>query len=314
MALEAPKTYVVNTTADHDDGTCDGSDCSLREAINAANAAAAPGVAGITFALGGGPQQISVLGSALPPITVPVSIDGTTQPGAPAGTMGVTLNGDGAGASDGLVLAPGSGGSTIRGLAIRRLQQQRPGRHSRSVRRQPDRRRLHRHRRRRDGWQLELGWRRRGGQQQRGRRPERGRPRRHLRQHGLRRQHRGAWRGQRDGQCRRGQLRRPRLGRVDRRTERPRGQHRRHRRRRFRQHDRRDDHGHSQLRRRQPRRRHRSTGRQHRQGECDRPRAGGQRGAEQRHRTERVGAVHQSAREHDRRSDRWRQRHLGKRR
>ena len=119
MALEAPKTYVVNTAADHNDGTCDGSDCTLREAITAANAAAAPGVAGITFAIGSGPQQIAVLGSPLPPITVPVSIDGTTQPGVPAGTMGVTLNGDGAGASDGLVLAAGSAGSTIRGLAIR---------------------------------------------------------------------------------------------------------------------------------------------------------------------------------------------------
>ncbi len=120
VALEAPKTYVVNTADDHNDGTCDGADCSLREAINAANAAAAPGVAGITFDLpGGGAQQISVLGSALPAITVPISIDGTSEPGVPAGTMGVTLNGDGAGASDGLVLAPGSGGSTIRGLAIR---------------------------------------------------------------------------------------------------------------------------------------------------------------------------------------------------
>ena len=50
---------------------------------------------------------------------MPVAIDGTTEPGVPAGTMGVTLNGDGAGNADGLVLAPGSGGSTIRGLAIR---------------------------------------------------------------------------------------------------------------------------------------------------------------------------------------------------
>ncbi len=124
VALQAPQTYVVNTNVDHDDGTCNAADCSLREAINAANAAAAPGVAGITFAFpGGGAQQIAMIGSGLPTITVPVAIDGTTEPGAPAGTMGVTLNGDGAGHSDGLVLGPGSAGSTIRGLAIRDFNQ-----------------------------------------------------------------------------------------------------------------------------------------------------------------------------------------------
>ncbi len=121
VALEAPNTYVVNTAVDHTDGTCDVTDCSLREAITAANSAAAPGVAGITFAIPGGDAQIAVIGSPLPAITVPVAIDGTTHPGDTAGTMGVTLNGDGAGAGgdDGLVLAAGSGGSTIRGLAIR---------------------------------------------------------------------------------------------------------------------------------------------------------------------------------------------------
>ncbi len=120
VALQAPNTYVVNTPDDHNDGACDASDCTLREAINAADAANAPGVAGITFDFSeGGPQQISVANSPLPAITVPVAIDGTTEPGAPAGTKGVTLNGDGAGEADGLLLAPGSDGSTIRGLAIR---------------------------------------------------------------------------------------------------------------------------------------------------------------------------------------------------
>ena len=33
------QTFVVNTTADNDDGVCDGNDCTLREAINAANGA-----------------------------------------------------------------------------------------------------------------------------------------------------------------------------------------------------------------------------------------------------------------------------------
>jgi CSLREA domain-containing protein len=38
-ALQAGPNYVVNTVADHDDGTCGGADCTLREAINQANAA-----------------------------------------------------------------------------------------------------------------------------------------------------------------------------------------------------------------------------------------------------------------------------------
>jgi CSLREA domain-containing protein len=41
-------TFVVTTTADHDDGVCASNDCTLREAINAANAASAAST--ITFA------------------------------------------------------------------------------------------------------------------------------------------------------------------------------------------------------------------------------------------------------------------------
>ena len=35
---QATSNYVVNTTDDHDDGVCNAADCTLREAINAANA------------------------------------------------------------------------------------------------------------------------------------------------------------------------------------------------------------------------------------------------------------------------------------
>ena len=119
VALQAPNTYVVNTSDDHNDGVCDATDCTLREAIIAANAAAAPGVAGISFALpGGGPKTISLSVGSLPAITVPVAIDGTTEPGVLAGTMGVTLNPGSITETDGLVLGPGSNGSTIRGLAV----------------------------------------------------------------------------------------------------------------------------------------------------------------------------------------------------
>src|SRR5919201_2394684 len=36
-SAHAATTYTVNTTADHSDGTCDATDCSLRDAVEAAN-------------------------------------------------------------------------------------------------------------------------------------------------------------------------------------------------------------------------------------------------------------------------------------
>jgi titin len=65
-----------------------------------------------------GPQTITPL-SALPPITVPVSIDGTTQPGFVAGQPLIEINGTSAGNNSGLRLLAGS--STVRGLAINRF-------------------------------------------------------------------------------------------------------------------------------------------------------------------------------------------------
>jgi CSLREA domain-containing protein len=122
----AGTTYTVNTAADHDDGTCNAADCSLREAIKAANAHAnSGGPDTIDFAIAGtGPQQISVLSSALPAITDAVVIDGDSERTTATDLSGVdraiSLSGDGAGlGSKGLVLAAGSGGSEIKGLAIR---------------------------------------------------------------------------------------------------------------------------------------------------------------------------------------------------
>ncbi|MFZ0545011.1 MAG: choice-of-anchor Q domain-containing protein [Candidatus Promineifilaceae bacterium] len=68
-------TYIVNTTADTDDGICDGTHCSLREAMNAANIAF--GADTITFAL---PPDatITLAGSQLPTITDTLTIDGST--------------------------------------------------------------------------------------------------------------------------------------------------------------------------------------------------------------------------------------------
>jgi len=117
--LEAANPILtVNTAADADDGQCDTTHCSLREAINAANAR--PN----TLALNeihfnippDGPQVIQLL-SALPVITDPVKIDGGTQPGY-SNTPIITLDGSQTGvAVNGFDF--NTGNSTIQKLAIR---------------------------------------------------------------------------------------------------------------------------------------------------------------------------------------------------
>ncbi len=119
---------MVNSSDDVNDGACDATHCSLREAINAANANA--GTDTIAFDIpGAGPHTIQPA-SALPTITDPVIIDGYTQPGASPNTNGlelgsnavlkIELDGSNAGAfQDGLTII--AGGSTVRGLAINRF-------------------------------------------------------------------------------------------------------------------------------------------------------------------------------------------------
>lgn len=108
----AATVLVVDSAADDGAGT-------LRAAIAAANADASPDPVQITFAIGTGAQSIAPV-TALPAITRPVVIDGTTQPGF-AGVPLVELRGDGvpAGAS-GLVLS-GHDGSVVRGLVVNRF-------------------------------------------------------------------------------------------------------------------------------------------------------------------------------------------------
>jgi CSLREA domain-containing protein len=113
--------FVVNTADDHDDGTC-AIDCTLREAIDAANAAA--GTDRIIFNIPpGGPQTINVTEVPLPQISDPVVIDGTTQPGFDGAPI-IELNGEGAANPDlvdenGLLIT--GGGTTVRGLVINRF-------------------------------------------------------------------------------------------------------------------------------------------------------------------------------------------------
>ena len=121
-------TYTVNSTGDGadndtsdgvcDDGTVSGStNCTLRAAIGQANAGAS---AVIEFNITGGSKTISPA-SALPSVTVPVFIDGYSQPGASAGTVLIELDGSGAAGTrvDGLTISGSTAnGSHFRGLAV----------------------------------------------------------------------------------------------------------------------------------------------------------------------------------------------------
>lgn len=102
-------TLSVTNATDSDPG-------SLRQAILDANANI--GLDTIVFQIPGSGVQTIVLLSALPAITDPVVIDGTTQPGY-AGTPLIELNGASGGSSAGLRLLTAN--STIKGLAINRF-------------------------------------------------------------------------------------------------------------------------------------------------------------------------------------------------
>ena len=127
-------TFVVNRTSDEEDadindGKCDinlatlESECTLRAAIEQANAN--PGKDVINFSIGsGGAQTIKVgthrLGIDLPQIGDPVDIDGTTQPGY-AGTPLIELDGTIAFSGAGTGLSIAAGNTTVKGLVINRF-------------------------------------------------------------------------------------------------------------------------------------------------------------------------------------------------
>ena len=104
----APNLVVTNTQ--------DGGSGSLRAAIMALDVFGTPNT--IQFRINSGNLTIAPT-SALPTITQPVTIDGTTQPGY-SGTPLIILDGVNAGSAFGLVTT--AGGNTIRGLVIYRFQ------------------------------------------------------------------------------------------------------------------------------------------------------------------------------------------------
>jgi CSLREA domain-containing protein len=112
VALEGPgggggTSYTVNSTNDVNDGTCDATHCSLREAINASNADS--GDSTIDFGVSG---EI-VLDAVLPAITDTISIDGST------GSENISIDSSGIGnAGTVFTLDDGSDGSTIENTSI----------------------------------------------------------------------------------------------------------------------------------------------------------------------------------------------------
>ncbi|MEZ4767381.1 MAG: choice-of-anchor Q domain-containing protein [Caldilineales bacterium] len=122
---ETNHVFTVTTAAAYDDGVCSLDDCTLPEAINAANDtpnAATPDE--IHFAIPGDGPHVIQPSSMLPEITEAVVIDGYTQPGASPNTLAVgndavlqiVLTDGGEGTSDGLIIT--SAGSTVSGLVI----------------------------------------------------------------------------------------------------------------------------------------------------------------------------------------------------
>ncbi|HSQ00310.1 MAG TPA: CSLREA domain-containing protein [Candidatus Dormibacteraeota bacterium] len=119
---------VVNTTADVDDTVCDPQHCSLREAINAANAQAGPDV--IRFAIPSADPGCDASGvcTVQPASLLPIlsddgtTIDGFTQPGAAPGDepiLKIVLDGHDNGGFSGLGVH--SADNVVRGLVIQRF-------------------------------------------------------------------------------------------------------------------------------------------------------------------------------------------------
>jgi CSLREA domain-containing protein len=112
-------TWVVNTVDDVDDGICGAIHCSLREAINIANATS--GQQTIAFDIPGSTPHIIELCSPLPTITNEVIVDGTLEPDYSSGSGPVVAIAAGketgcAAPAYGLWIE--GGGSIVRGLSI----------------------------------------------------------------------------------------------------------------------------------------------------------------------------------------------------
>jgi CSLREA domain-containing protein len=123
-----PPYLVVNTTNDVDDGACNAAHCSLREALNAANAHTGPDT--ITFNIPTSDPGCDATGvctiqplSLLPFLSEGgTTIDGYSQPGASSGSnpvLKIVLDGHNNGSFSGLGMT--SANNMVRGLVIQRF-------------------------------------------------------------------------------------------------------------------------------------------------------------------------------------------------
>lgn len=108
------ETFIVNSTDDVDDATCDTIHCSLREAIQAANDTAGSDIIQFDDVLAGATITPTV---DLPEITEAVTIDATTLTGFTCQSA-MQLMIDGSTSTDGLIIASTASGSVIRGLTL----------------------------------------------------------------------------------------------------------------------------------------------------------------------------------------------------
>ena len=126
-------TFTVNSTADPGTGGCNATECTLREAITAANASSTVDDT-IEFDITTGSSTVKTISptSQLPAITDTVTIDGYTQDGAEpndaitnanSAVLKIELDGTSAGVSAfGLAVSgAGAAGTTIKGLVINRF-------------------------------------------------------------------------------------------------------------------------------------------------------------------------------------------------
>lgn len=120
---EPAATFVVNSTNDPGNGPCNAAECTLREALIAANANGASQDT-IQFNIAGAGPHVITLAAALQPVLQPLIIDGLSQPGAscsglPADPL-IVVNGSGLGGGNtGLVI--NAGNTRVRGLVIQRF-------------------------------------------------------------------------------------------------------------------------------------------------------------------------------------------------
>lgn len=87
------RSVIVNSAGDTDDGSCSLSHCTLREAINHANNRKYPYNIVFSIEQKGDVRDVRIVpNSPFPPITSPVAIDATTQPGYTEGNPAITID------------------------------------------------------------------------------------------------------------------------------------------------------------------------------------------------------------------------------